>query len=163
MLVISDTSPLCYLLLIEQVDLLPQLYGRVIIPQAVQDELADGRSPENVKRWIEEPPIWLEIQPVSAQLDAVLEELDLGERESILLVKQLNADLLLVDDREARKVARSRKVRIIGVLGILEEAATLGIVDLPKAIVRLQQTTFRVSPSLIQTLLEQFSSEGATE
>ena len=163
MLVISDTSPLCYLLLIEQVDLLPQMYSRVVIPQAVRDELADERSPKRVKRWIEEPPIWLKIQPVSAQLDADLEELDLGERESILLAEQLNADLLLVDDRKARQVARSRKVRIVGVLGILEEAATMGIVDLPKAIVRLQQTTFRVSPSLIQSLLKQFSSEGATE
>jgi predicted nucleic acid-binding protein len=50
MLVVSDTSPLCYLLLIDQIDLLPKIYGRVVIPQAVRDELADERSPQLVKR-----------------------------------------------------------------------------------------------------------------
>ncbi len=49
MLVVSDTSPLCYLLLIDQIDLLPKIYGRVVIPQAVRDELADERSPQLVK------------------------------------------------------------------------------------------------------------------
>lgn len=157
MLVISDTSPLCYLLLIDQVDLLPQLYGQVIIPQAVQDELANARSPEVVKQWIENPPGWLEIQTVEAESDEMLEDLDSGERQAILLLEQLNADLLLVDEREAREVARSRDIRIIGVLGILETAAILGIVDFPQAVARLQQTTFRASASLIQSLLEKFT------
>ena len=35
MAVVSDTSPLCYLLLIDLIDLLAELYGKVIIPQAV--------------------------------------------------------------------------------------------------------------------------------
>jgi predicted nucleic acid-binding protein len=65
MLVVSDTSPLCYLLLIDQIDLLPKIYGRVVIPQAVRDELADERSPQLVKSWIEQPPDWLEIQVVN--------------------------------------------------------------------------------------------------
>ncbi|MGF1481012.1 MAG: hypothetical protein ACFB4I_16265 [Cyanophyceae cyanobacterium] len=82
---------------------------------------------------------------------------------AILRAEQLSADLLLADDRKARRVARSKKIRIAGALGILEEAATLEIVDLPKVIFRLQQTTFRVSPSLIQTLLKQLSLEGTAE
>lgn len=157
MLVISDTSSLCYLLLIDRVDLLPQLYGQVIIPQAVRDELANVRSPKVVRQWIENPPDWLEIQIVEAESDAMLEDLDSGERQAILLLEQLNADLLLVDERKAREVARSRNIRIIGVLGILEAAAILGIVDFPQAVVQLQQTTFRASASLIQSLLEKFT------
>lgn len=160
MLVISDTSPLCYLLLIDQIDLLHRMYGQVIIPQAVRDELADMRSPDVVKNWIEHPPTWLEVQAINARPDAELEELDLGEREAILLMEQLGANLLMVDDRQARQVARLRNLRIIGLLGILEEAANLGLVDLPAAIARLQQTTFRAPARLIQSLLEQYGTDG---
>ncbi len=158
MLVVSDTSPLCYLLLIDQIDLLPKIYGRVVIPQAVRDELADERSPQLVKSWIEQPPDWLEIQVVNTQPDAELEQLDLGECEAILLMEQLGADLIVLDERLARQIARSRNLRIIGLLGILETAANLGLVDLPAAIERLQQTTFRASSRLIQTLLARYSS-----
>ncbi len=45
MIVVADTSPICYLLLIDEIDLLRQLYGRALIPQVVQQELADERSP----------------------------------------------------------------------------------------------------------------------
>ncbi|MBD2092915.1 DUF3368 domain-containing protein [Microcoleus sp. FACHB-1515] len=156
MLVVSDTSPLCYLLLINQINLLPRLYDRVIIPQTVRDELTNDRSPHLIKQWIETPPDWLEIQTVTVEPDAVLEELDPGERQAILLVEQLNADLLLVDERQAREVARSRNIKVVGVLGILEAAANLEIADFPQAIALLQETTFRASPMLIQSLLEKF-------
>jgi predicted nucleic acid-binding protein len=74
------------------------------------------------------------------------------------LVEQLGGDLIVLDERLARQVARSRNLRIIGLLGILEAAANLGLVDLPATIERLQQTTFRASSRLIQTLLERYST-----
>ncbi len=55
MIVVCDTSPICYLLLIGEIELLPQLYGQVLIPQAIQKELADERSPTVVQAWIIEP------------------------------------------------------------------------------------------------------------
>ncbi|MFB2981516.1 DUF3368 domain-containing protein [Microseira sp. BLCC-F43] len=156
MIVISDTSPLCYLLLIDLVDLLPQLYGRVIIPQAVRDELSAPGAPDIVQIWISQPPEWLEIQTITNQPDMMLSQLDLGELEAIALAEQLGADAILLDDREARQIATERGLEIIGLLGILGAAASRGLVDFSIAIERLQQTTFRASSRLIQSLLERY-------
>lgn len=160
MIVVSDTSPLCYLILIGQIDLLRRLYGQVVIPQAVQEELADERSPDQVQQWIAQPPDWLTIQSVSLQPDGALEVLDLGEQAAILLVEQLGADLLIVDELVGRQAAQSRGLRVIGTLGILEEAGRLGWLDLPIVLDQLQQTTFRVSNALIQQILERYRSQG---
>lgn len=134
MIAVSDTSPICYLILLRQIDLLRRLYGQVAIPQAVQDELADARSPEQVRQWIAQPPEWLEIQPASSQPDTKLAALDLGEQSAILLVEQLGADLLVIDEMVGRRVARSRGIPVIGTLGILEEAGRLGWINLPAAL-----------------------------
>jgi predicted nucleic acid-binding protein len=66
MAVVSDTSPLCYLLLIDLIDLLPELYDQVIIPQAVLHELSVPQAPEAVQAWIAQPPVWLEVLSCSA-------------------------------------------------------------------------------------------------
>ena len=159
MIVVSDTSPLCYLLLINLVELLPQLYGQVIIPESVCTELLNSDAPEMVKSWMAHPPDWLEIQAVTEEIDTALNDLDLGEREAIALAEQLNADLLLLDDRAARQLALERNLSIIGVLGILGTAAKRGLISFPEAIAQLQQTTFRASPQLIQRLLKEFQDE----
>lgn len=62
MIVVSDTSSLCYLLLINQIDILQTLYDVVIIPQAVANELSAPQTPSVVKKWIAHPPSWLQIQ-----------------------------------------------------------------------------------------------------
>jgi predicted nucleic acid-binding protein len=157
--VVSDTSPLCYFLLIDSVRVLPQIYGQIAIPQAVRNELADERSPAIVRRWIGQPPDWLEIQTIRSQPDSSLQSLDLGEKEAIVLAEQLDADLIVLDDLLARQIARSRNLRIIGLLGILEVAANRGLIDLPSAIARLQQTTFRASSRLLQSLLDRYSTD----
>lgn len=159
MIVVSDTSPICYLILVGQIDLLPQLYGQVAIPQAVQNELADGRSPDQVQQWIAQPPSWLNIQFVNLQPDSALETLDVGEQSAILLIEQLGADLLIVDEIVGRRIARSRSLRVIGTLGILEEAGRLGWIDLSMVLGQLQQTTFRVSEQLIQQILKRYRSQ----
>lgn len=56
MIVVADTSPICYLLLIAEIDLLPRLYKQVLIPQVVQQELLHERSPQQVQTWIKQPP-----------------------------------------------------------------------------------------------------------
>jgi predicted nucleic acid-binding protein len=59
MIVIADTSPICYLILIGQTDLLPRLYGKVIIPVVVRDELAATASPKVIRDWMSQTPAWL--------------------------------------------------------------------------------------------------------
>jgi predicted nucleic acid-binding protein len=122
MIVVSDTSPVCYLLLINQIPVLQRLYGCVIIPQAVADELRASESPLIVKSWIAQPPNWLQIQPIKLPQDIELEKLDPGEREAILLAEQLKADLVILDDKAARRIAVERGLKIIGLLGILKDA-----------------------------------------
>jgi predicted nucleic acid-binding protein len=83
------------LLLIGHVDLLQSLFGQVVIPQAVHDELSAERSAGDDQTWIAHPPSWLQIQYATTNPDASLGRLHLGEREAIMLAEQLKADLIV--------------------------------------------------------------------
>ncbi len=156
MIIISDTSPLCYLLLIGEVELLPQLYGKVLIPVEVKQELSDRRSPAVVQSWIKNPPNWLIVVTVDDNDDPALEVLDAGEKAAIILAERRGANLVIVDDGLGRKIARSRGLRVTGLLGVLNDAAQQNLVNFTDAISRLQQTTFFASEKLIQSLLKQY-------
>jgi predicted nucleic acid-binding protein len=154
MIVVADTTPINYLVLIGQAEALHLLYGRVIIPQAFFDELQRERTPAAVKEWLTHLPAWLEVQPVSILFDAELEKLDDGEREAIVLAERLRADVIVVDERNGVREALRRNLRVTGTLGVLDEAAGRGLLDLPEAVRRLQQTSFRAPPTLLRSLLE---------
>jgi predicted nucleic acid-binding protein len=157
MIIVSNTSPINYLILIGQIDLLPKIFQQIIIPQAVHRELSDPLAPPAVEAWIANPPKWLLIQSVRQTSDQILDLLDPGERAAILLAQELNADLLLLDDMKARRTAKDRGLAIAGILGILDRAATMKLIDLPATIQRLQKTSFWVSDRLFQKLLDKHS------
>ncbi|MGB7845844.1 MAG: DUF3368 domain-containing protein [Candidatus Acidiferrum sp.] len=153
MIVVADTSPINYLLLIKEIDILPKMYGTVVIPRAVQEELLRPVAPEIVRAWIDGAPAWLEIRsPIDAP-DSSLANLDPGERDAIMLATELRADQLIVDDREGRKRAQERRIPVIGTLGVLKEAASLGLLDLRVSVERLQTTSFYVAPEVLKSLL----------
>jgi predicted nucleic acid-binding protein len=154
MIVIADTTPLNYLVLIDHANLLPRLYGRVLIPHAVYEELQAAGAPASVRDWAAHHPPWLEVRPACFPLDIGLDPLDLGECEAIALALELKADLLILDDRDARIEASRRNLMVIGTLRVLEDAAQLGLIDLPQALQRLRQTTFRASAKLLQAMLD---------
>ncbi len=105
--VISDTSPVRYLVLIDQADLLSALYTEVLIPEAVVAELTQSATPEPVRRWISHRPSWLQFVPViGTPALALLPDLDTGEHDAILLALHLKADLVLMDEREGVEEAR---------------------------------------------------------
>jgi predicted nucleic acid-binding protein len=148
MVVIADTSPINYLLLIEALEVLPQLYRRLLVPEVVWQELQHPNAPKRVAEWAAPVPSWIEIAP-SAQLaaDPELAELDAGEIEAIALAQFYRPEiLLLMDDFKGRAEAERRLILTVGTLGILRDAAALGFVDLAVAFFRLQQTTFRAPP-----------------
>jgi predicted nucleic acid-binding protein len=89
MIVIADTSPLHYLILLEHADVLPRLYGSVIIREAVGRELQAQKTPASVRQWITTPPEWLEIRQIAMPPDPTLAALDPGEREAIALAEAL--------------------------------------------------------------------------
>ena len=154
MIVIADTTPLNYLILIGHADVLPTLYGRVFIPQAVYQELQQTRTPAIVRTEIASRPSWLEIRQIKRVIDQGLGKLDLGEQEAITLAEELGADALILDDKDGRRTAVERHFTVIGTLGVLEEAAKLRFLDLPSALAKLEQTTFRADPELLQGFLD---------
>jgi len=158
MIVVADTTPVNYLILIGEIDVLPKLYGRVVIPHAVQEEWIRSRAPASVRAWIEQPPRWLEILSPAPFVDSALAKLDAGEREAIALAEQLlfssDAIQLIVDELHGRREAERRGLPVIGTIGVLREAAEEGLLDLRSAIDRLRQTSFHISPAILTRLLD---------
>ncbi|MGH9327198.1 MAG: DUF3368 domain-containing protein [Terriglobia bacterium] len=155
MIVIADTSPLNYLLLIGKADVLQRLYHCVVIPEAVWSELQHPDAPASVAEWAAHRPLWLEVRQTTGPADGGLQSLGEGERQAILLAQEHRAEaLLLIDEGEGRREASRRNLRITGTLGVLNDAASRGWVDLPLAVERLRRTSFRASPSLLQSFLD---------
>jgi len=82
MIVVSNTSPLNYLVLIGFQHVVPALFGRVLIPHTVLQELRSPAAPQPVREWLEAAPDWLESQVVS-EIPSALRQLDAGERGAI--------------------------------------------------------------------------------
>lgn len=154
MRVVSNTSPICYLVLIEEVRVLPELFTQILIPEAVSQELSHPDAPQPVRDWIAKPPDWFSVLTVSeATTDEELQRLDPGEIEAIQLAEQLRADLLILDDWKARELARGRGLPITGLIGVLDLAIQRGLVKANTVIQRLRTTNFRVSEKLLLRLL----------
>jgi len=160
MVVVTDTSPINYLILTEYVDVLPDLHGEVVIPQAVAWELRDPRTPERVRRWIAVPPIWCSIRRPHGPADPALADLGDGEREAILLCQELGADALLTDDTEAYDAARAKGIAVIRTLALLERAALQGLLDLSTALTRLQATTFYAPAQVMHAMLARYATQN---
>lgn len=158
MIVIADTSPLHYLILLEHAEILQRLYGSVIIPEAVVRELQAQKTPTVVRKWVANPPEWLQIRNVAVPPDPSLAELDPGEREAIALAEVLRADALIIDEKMGRREAERRKLRVIGTVRVLDDAADLRLVDLPSALSRLQAFGFYLDTKLLQFLLDRDST-----
>src|SRR3989304_9666212 len=97
MLIVSDTSPLNYLVLVNAVDTLPVLFTEIYIPPAVLEELQHQRSPDSVRHWAENLPRWLQVR--SPRKVRQILGLHRGEIEAIALAEELSADVILIDDR----------------------------------------------------------------
>ena len=157
MLVVADTSPLNYLVWIELADILPKLYGQVIIPPEVLAELLAADAPAPVRTWANALPDWIEVQTPDATLrdDPRWHSLDEGERAAIALATTYHPSLLLIDERAGSAIARGLGLSITGTLGVLDEAARQRLIALPDAIQRLKQTSFRYPKAIVQRLLEE--------
>lgn len=153
MLVIADTSPLHYLVLIDHTVILPTLFERILIPPVVAEELQRSRTPEPVRTWMASPPAWLEMRPPRLQLLTTALRLGAGEREALSLAHELHADLLLLDDLEAREEAARCALAVMGTLRVLELAAERRLLDFPAALTKLETTSFHMPVQLVQDML----------
>lgn len=119
-----------YRILIEEIEILTQLYRTVVIPRTVQDELLRSSAPELVRAWLAHTPEWLQVRGPLGAADPSLAALDPSERDAILIASEVRADQLIVDDRQGRREALKRGIPVLGTLGVLREAAVFGFVDL---------------------------------
>jgi predicted nucleic acid-binding protein len=157
MAVVSNTSPVRYLVLLGQSELIGQLFGAVLIPQAVERELLDPSAPLPVRQWMAQRPAWLKVQRIEGPADEELRQwLDPGEAEAIQLALQLGAEVIILDERRGREVAAAKGLTVIGVLGILREAYRQGWIDNPLELLqRLRSQRFRISRPLARRFEEQ--------
>jgi predicted nucleic acid-binding protein len=122
MLVVADTSPLNYLVLIECIDILPKLHDRVLIPSAVRRELLSNAAPAKVRDWAKYLPEWAEeIDPPCDFLnDPQLSGLHEGERAALAIAASRQPIFLLIDEWPARKIAMRKGFPVTGTLGVLD-------------------------------------------
>jgi predicted nucleic acid-binding protein len=154
--IVSDTSPIRYLVLIGAVHLLERLYGRILIPEAVAKELQAERTPEAVSRWMQSPPAWIEIVAAAedSKANPISPFLGAGESSAILLALSIHADLILMDERAGVEEARRLGLTVTGTLGVLARCAERGWISLRPTLEKLQTTNFRVHPRLILEMLQ---------
>jgi predicted nucleic acid-binding protein len=131
-------------------DILPVLFGQIVIPTAVQSELLHSGTPEIVRQWIGQPPAWFSARAHIEQIP-----LALGEVEAISLAIEMKADLLLMDDRRARREAEAYGLSVTGTLNVLQAAAQRGLLDLPIAIAKLQKTNFHISQHILDRAIQE--------
>ena len=144
MIVVADTGPLNYLVLIEAVNVLQPLYAHVVVPKTVAEELGSTGAPPAVQTWIAQPPGWLEVCP-DPPPDPSLHFLDPGEAAALSLVELLRADGILIDERDGRSEAERRELHVTGTVGVLADAHLAGLLDFDRALARLRTTNFRIS------------------
>lgn len=159
MIVISDTTPFNYLLLVDAIGILPALYGHIAIPEAVRNELCAPGASQLVRAWASHLPNWVTVHSV-CESDARF-RLDRGESQAISLALDLHADLVLLDDRAARTAASELGLTVTGTLGVLAVAGARGLLDLPTAIERLKDTSFQAKPELYTAVLERASRKAS--
>ena len=155
-MIVADTSPLNYLILIGAIDILPKLFQEIVIPDAVKQELLSVGALPKVRKWAENFPDWIEIRSVGP----VEEDINLGkgEVEAISLAIEFSAEWVLLDDKAARAAAEERELPIIGTLGLIKIAHDEKLLDFISTVKELQSTNFRISQTIMSELLDRYES-----
>ncbi len=156
MIVVSDTSPINNLAAIHQLHLLQQLYGTILIPEAVYRELTDPDFP--VAGAVEvQTSDWIQTCAVGNRtlVEALSNELDIGEAEAIALAVEIQADQVLIDERRGRVIATRFNLHYTGILGVLVEAKSRGLIAEVKPLLDtlISEAGFWVAEALYNSVL----------
>lgn len=160
MLVISNTSPLLNLAIIEHLFLLKDQFGEIIIPDAVKNELRINENlpgSQLLKEALDAGWIKVRIANDKVLIQLLRRELDQGEAEAIALAVQLKSDWLLLDEKEGRRIARTLGLKITGILGIILRGWREKRVSSVEEIIEQLRTKahFHISPHLETQILKQ--------
>lgn len=159
MIVVSDTSPIGNLFLVDRLELLPAIFGQVFIPEKVFQELMIletnfGHDLSSLKN-----APWLVVSHVADQhaIARFRTELDAGESEAIVLAQEIHAEFLLIDESEGRLVAQREGLQVIGLLGVIMQAKHKGLISAIHPILEelRVRANFWIAEPLYQKLLRQ--------
>lgn len=157
MIVISDTSCIGYLIIIDKLFLLNDNFSEIIIPRTVHKEVLELSGHYNLSKYLLSN--WIKVNTITnnklfAQL---LKKVDEGESEAIVLSKELNADLLLIDERKGTQLARSLGIKTIGLLGILLLSKEKKLIPLVRPVLEelIRNATFRINQTLYTNILQE--------
>jgi predicted nucleic acid-binding protein len=153
-LIICDSSPLIGLAIIDNLHLLDELFGRVMVPNKVFEEATMAGKPGAVEiaKWAKD-----KVQKVSdtAVVEAFRANLDPGESEALALYRETKADFLLIDEKRARRTAMLQKMNVIGTVGVLIIGKDAHLIERIKPYMdTLISADFRISTGLYQYALE---------
>lgn len=154
MLIVADSSPLISFAIIDQLELLNKIYDRVLVPQAVYNEVTQEDKPfsNDIKKFLENN---IEIVNNRTAVDILNDEIDLGESEAIVLALEKGIKAILIDDNKGRKRARLKGLKVIGTLGTLIRAKNLGYINEVKPLMdKLTDYNIRISKELYKQVLE---------
>jgi len=158
MKIVSNTTPLIGLASIGHFELLQQLFGKIIIPQAVYNEaVISGQEKGEAKQEILSSD-WIEVVSVvnSLAVEVLLDELDRGEAEVIVLARELNADWVLMDEKKGRRKLTQLGIRKIGTVGILLKAKEAGYIkSVTKNLTQLRDSGFSISQYVFDRVLQE--------
>lgn len=157
MIVVSDTSVINNLAAIEHLHLLNQLYGTVLIPEAVYRELTDPNFPvagaTEAQIWD-----WIQMSTVTNRtlISVLSRDLDTGEAEAIALALEIKADRVLIDERRDRQIAAKLDLTCTGILGVLLEAKSQVLIPEVKPLLDAlrNRAGFWIAESLYRKVLE---------
>ncbi len=153
MIIISDNSALSALAETGLMDLLPRLFGEVVIPDAVHRECEHPGAPHPLRAWITSPPEWLHIVPDPPILLTETASLGPGEAAAITLGWEHRRECrLILDEKRGRRVAEALGLPKTGVLGIIGDAAKQGWVDFDNAVDRLRSAGFHMADAVIEAV-----------
>lgn len=154
MIVISDTSVISNLIQLGHISLLKQLFGQVIIPEAVFNELSKISNQIEILNEFD----WVEIITITKiELFQELEKsLDQGESEAITLAIELKADALLIDEKKGRRIAQEHGIFITGLIGILINSKEENLIQEVKPLLDklIYEIGFRINPQLYRAILK---------
>ncbi len=158
MSVVSNTSPILNLAIVNHLELLRQQFGKILIPNGVLEELKVGEERPGSPA-IREAILsgWIQIRKVSngPLVQVLRQSLDGGESEAIALAIELKASWTLLDEREGRKVAKSLGLNVTGILGILLRARQAGEFEQIQPVIDdlINKAGFRIAPELLAQIL----------
>lgn len=159
MIVVSDTTPVISLIKIEKLELLKNLFGEILIPEAVFRELTTNNLFSDEAEIVKKCEF---LKIVSVQNKKSLEilqkitGLDDGESESIIIVDEQKSDLLIMDERKGRKVAEKMGITLTGTVGILIQAFNEKMIsadDVKLCLQNMRNQNIRISESLVEKVL----------